>query len=241
MTEPRPSRYAEVAAPPAWRDRLRCTWRFRQGDGRAPTLVLPDGCVDLIWNGRQLFVAGADRRANPADLAPGSVLTGVRLAAGAGSALLGLPLHRIADRRVPLDALWGARGRILQRRLEDGADPARTLQALCTGEAAPADRQMAWLFAQLADAGAPRVATLASALGISERSLRRRCHDAFGYGPKTLERVLRLQRFLRIARQHATLTAAALEAGYGDAAHLVDDARELTGLRPRELVLRHAR
>ncbi|MBB4128251.1 AraC-like DNA-binding protein [Xanthomonas translucens] len=85
------------------------------------------------------------------------------------------------------------------------------------------------------------MAELTRSLGISERSLRRRCQDAFGYGAKTLERILRLQRFLRIACGHATLTAAALQAGYGDAPHLVRDSRQLTGLSPRELVQRHAR
>ncbi|MEE7560434.1 AraC family transcriptional regulator, partial [Xanthomonas sp. Kuri4-2] len=50
-------RYAEAAAPPALRDRLRCGWRFRQGDAPETVEVLPDGCVDLIWDGSRLFVA----------------------------------------------------------------------------------------------------------------------------------------------------------------------------------------
>ncbi|WP_409976316.1 DUF6597 domain-containing transcriptional factor [Xanthomonas cerealis] len=84
---PTPSRYAERDAPPALRDRLRCSWRFRQGAGEAlPTRVLPDGCVDLIRDGRALFVAGPDHCASSAALAPGSELSGVRMAAGAGAA-----------------------------------------------------------------------------------------------------------------------------------------------------------
>ncbi len=236
------SRYAEADAPPALRDRLRCSWRFRQGEAEtAATQVLPDGCVDLIWDGRALFVAGPDRRATEATLAPGSVLTGVRLAAGAGASLLGLPLHAIADQRVPLEALWGVRGCDWQARLEDAADPLAALHALCASRPLQADPAMAWLFAQLASDAPPRLAALTNALGISERTLRRRSHDAFGYGPKALERILRLQRFLGLAGQHPSLTAAALEAGYGDAPHLVRDSRQLTGLSPSELVQRHAR
>lgn len=239
---PTDSRYAETAAPPALRDRLRCSWRFRQGDADPlPAQVLPDGCVDLIWDGRALFVAGPDRCASTAALAPGSVLSGVRLAAGAGAGLLGVPLHAIADQRIALEALWGGRGRDWQARLEDGADPLPLLHALCASRPLAADLPMAWVFAQLAGDPAPRMADLTRSLGISERSLRRRCQDAFGYGAKTLERILRLQRFLRLASGHATLTAAALEAGYGDAPHLVRDSRQLTGLSPRELVRRHAR
>ncbi|MDQ1091399.1 AraC-like DNA-binding protein [Xanthomonas sacchari] len=237
-----PSRYAECDAPAALRDRVRCSWRFRQGEAdTAPTQVLPDGCVDLIWDGRALFVAGPDRRATDAMVAPGSVLTAVRLAAGAGPSLLGVPLHAIADQRVPLDALWGRHGRDWQARLEDGAEPLAVLHALCASRPLHSDRGMAWLFAQLADATPPRLAALTRTLGVSERTLRRRSHDAFGYGAKTLERILRLQRFLGLVRQHPSLTAAALEAGYGDAPHLVRDSRQLTGLSPRELVQRHAR
>jgi hypothetical protein len=102
---PASSRYAERDAPPALRDRLRCSWRFRQAAGEAqPTQVLPDGCVDLIWDGRALFVAGPDHCASSAALAPGSVLSGVRLAAGAGACVLGVPLQLGVpiEPRVPL-------------------------------------------------------------------------------------------------------------------------------------------
>jgi AraC-like DNA-binding protein len=237
-----PSRYAELAAPAALRDRLRCTWYFRQGEASAePAQVLPDGCSDLIWDGRRLFVAGPDRTAARALLSPGALLTGVRLAPGAGAGLLGVPLHALTDQRVSLEDLWGKRGREWQTRLEDGAEPAHTLHALCATRDARPDRRMAWVFAQLAGDEAPRVSGLAAALQLSERSLRRRCHEAFGYGAKTLDRILRLQRFLRLAHLHPTLTAAAMEAGYGDAPHLVRESRMLTGLTPSELVRRNPR
>lgn len=61
---------------------LQCSWRFRQGTAATdPVLVLPDGSVDLIWDGTLLLVAGPDRTAAMAALAPGSALSGVRLAA----------------------------------------------------------------------------------------------------------------------------------------------------------------
>ncbi len=240
-TLPSATRYAEIAAPAALSDRLRCSWRFRQGCTPMEVEVLPDGCVDLIWDGSHLFVAGPDRRATQANLVPGSTLSGVRLAAGAGPALLGLPLNEITGQRVDLATLWGAAGRDWQTRLEDGADPLAGLHALCAARQLQPDWQMAWVFSRLAGADALPVAGLAAELGISERSLRRRCQPAFGYGAKTLDRILRLQRFLGMAAHHSTLTAAALESGYGDAAHLVRDSRQLTGRTPGELVRMHAR
>ena len=38
-------------------------------------------------------------------------------------------------------------------------------------------------------------------LDVSPRTLRRHCQEAFGYGPKTLDRILRFQRFLGLARR----------------------------------------
>jgi AraC-like DNA-binding protein len=85
------------------------------------------------------------------------------------------------------------------------------------------------------------VAQLARDLGITERTLLRRCDEAFGYGPKLLARILRLQRFLRRCHHHANLLEAALDAGYYDAAQLAGDTRRLTGLTPTQLVAQVAR
>src|SRR6516165_1592184 len=45
---------------------------------------------------------------------------------------------------------------------------------------------------------ATRTEDVADDVGLSVRQLRRRCHAAAGYGPKTLQRVLRFQRFVRM-------------------------------------------
>ena len=41
-----------------------------------------------------------------------------------------------------------------------------------------------------------RAEEVAGDVGLSMRQLRRRCHAAVGYGPKTLQRVLRFRRFV---------------------------------------------
>jgi AraC-like DNA-binding protein len=76
-------------------------------------------------------------------------------------------------------------------------------------------------------------------LGFSERQLQRRFLTAVGYGPKVLQRVLRLRRFLTAAGFGLEgLAGAALGAGYADQAHLTRECRALTGLTPRQLVTR---
>ena len=74
-------------------------------------------------------------------------------------------------------------------------------------------------------------------LGLGERTLRRRFEEAFGYGPKTLDRILRFQRFLTLVRDPRAPSAAGLaaEAGYADQAHLIRESRRLAGSTPREI------
>lgn len=238
---PPPSPYAEMLPAPALRDRVRRLWRYRAPQAiAAPVQVLPDGCVDLIWDGHRLFVAGPDPVAMEARLAPGAQLLGVRLAPGAARGLLGVPLHELTGQRVAMEDLWGRSAAALETGLQRAAAPAEVLLAAIARRQSAPERTMAHLFARLAEGDAPRVAALARELGSSERALRRHCQEHFGYGAKTLDRILRLQRLLACARRSRTLTDAALAAGYADAAHLVHDARQLTGLAPGELLRRHA-
>jgi AraC-like DNA-binding protein len=82
------------------------------------------------------------------------------------------------------------------------------------------------------------VKRLTEELGLSERTLRRRSHHAFGYGPKTLDRILRFQRFLRLARLSGSegLAGLAAEAGYSDQPHLTRETRELAGFAPSAIL-----
>jgi methylphosphotriester-DNA--protein-cysteine methyltransferase len=73
------------------------------------------------------------------------------------------------------------------------------------------------------------VRDVADGLGIGERQLRRRSLAAFGYGPKTLQRVLRFQRALGLVRAGEPRAAAAYAAGYADQAHFAHEVRELAG------------
>ncbi|MDV9193596.1 helix-turn-helix domain-containing protein, partial [Streptomyces sp. SR27] len=69
----------------------------------------------------------------------------------------------------------------------------------------------------------------AGAVGLGARQLHRRSLDAFGYGPKTLARVLRLQRALALVRDGVPYAEAALRAGCADQAHLARETRALAG------------
>ncbi|MFJ5261875.1 DUF6597 domain-containing transcriptional factor [Streptomyces sp. NPDC088387] len=207
--------------------------------GRAgPGRVLPDGCMDLLWHRDTLLVAGPDTQAHltAGDEAHGR-WTGVRFYPGTAPALLGVPAHELRDRRVELTELWPATEvRRLTDRIRGAADPARALEDLALERAADAapDPALAQVVAAL-DAGRP-VAATADRLGLGARQLHRRSLAAFGYGPKTLARVLRLQRALALARAGVPYAETAARAGYADQAHLAREVRDLAGLPLGELL-----
>jgi AraC-like DNA-binding protein len=201
--------------------------------------VLPDGCMDLLWTEGRLLVAGPDTRPYLPGGAPAR-WAGVRLPPGTAPALLGVPAHELRDRRVGLADLWpAARVRRLTARIDMAADPAEALETLAVERAAqtePPDPLLTEVAAAL-DAGRT-VAATADSLGIGARTLHRRSRAAFGYGPKTLARVLRLQRALRAAARGAPLAEIAFRTGYADQAHLTRELRALTGMTPGRLLRR---
>jgi transcriptional regulator GlxA family with amidase domain len=73
---------------------------------------------------------------------------------------------------------------------------------------------------------------------VGERRLHRRFEAAIGYGPKTFQRVLRLQRALGLAGRgtQPRLALIAAAAGYADQAHMSRELRALTGRSPSPLL-----
>ncbi|MCX4987748.1 MULTISPECIES: helix-turn-helix domain-containing protein [unclassified Streptomyces] len=207
------------------------------GSGTARSAVLPDGCMDLLWTEGRLLVAGPDTRPYIPDAVPGG-WAGVRFFPGTAPAYLGVPASELRDRRVELTDLWPASEvRRLTARIDAAADPVEALEEVAllrAAEAEPPDPLLREVVAAL-DAGRP-VRETADGLGLGARQLHRRSLAAFGYGPKTLARVLRLQRALALARAGVPFAETALRAGFADQAHLARDVKELAGATLGELV-----
>ncbi|MEV5178409.1 helix-turn-helix transcriptional regulator [Streptomyces werraensis] len=203
------------------------------GTGR----VLPDGCMDLLWHDGRLLVAGPDTHAHVDGGAAGP-WSGIRFHPGTAPSLLGVPAHELRDRRVELADLWpAAEVRRVTARVRAAQHPARGLEEVAlrlAASARPPDPLLSRLVAAL-DAGRP-VAGTADELGLGPRQLHRRSLTAFGYGPKTLARILRMRRALALARSGVPLAETAIRAGYADQPHLSREVRSLTGVALRELV-----
>lgn len=177
--------------------------------------------MDLIWAHGRLIVAGPDARAWTSATAPGVSFTGVRFDPGVAPLVLGVPAVELRDRRVPAEDVFDASGLIA--RLEYGEDPA----AVLAGVTASPDPLIAAVVAR-ARAG-HGVAAIADAVNLGERQLHRRALGSFGYGVKTLARILRMSRALDLVRAGVSRAEAAARAGYADQAHLSREIRGLTG------------
>jgi AraC-like DNA-binding protein len=238
--------YQEFRPAAALDAHFQCTWSNAPARDRDQRLaVLPDGCVDIIWIDGELTVAGPDVSVAIASVTRDGAVIGVRFRPGAARTWLGLPMSEIVDSRVALDNFWGPPARELARMIGDEATISARMRvletALCkmTPDLAPPPRDMGFVFHALKTGSAgPGMAIILDRLDLSPRTLRRRCEAAFGYGPKTLDRILRFQRFLRLAREEEAprLAALAFAAGYADQAHLTREVRRLSGLSPAVLL-----
>jgi len=252
-----PPGYTEWPAPAALRGSVACLWAQVAGDEDRAGLVLPDGCADLIWTqDHGASVAGPDTGPVPTTMAASAVILGARFRPSAGGPALGVPLSELRDLRIDLAELRPADARRLPATLDPATAAARVLDV--TG-ALVADAQpdlAVTLAARLLHDSRARVEDIADDIGLSLRQLRRRCHTAVGYGPKTLQRVLRFRRFVSrvdaLAHDPAgpgpagldlaglDLAGLAVQAGYADQAHLTRECGSLAGLTPAALARQRA-
>lgn len=205
--------------------------RWRQVvDADHAQLVIPDGAADVIVaaDGSTVLV-GPTEAAELVPVPAGSRLYGLRFRPGVVGAALGLPAAELRGVTVPL---------------ADVVPPsvARRLRAVALGRLAPERLELpvddrVRVAVRLLRRGWS-VDRVVESTVVSARQLRRLMLSSAGLGPKALQRVLRLQRFVQLAevRGGGDLAGLAVAAGYVDQAHLSREVRVLTGHTPRALL-----
>lgn len=238
------SGYREWAVPGAHAV-IACRWQqHTESDGPGHVQrVLPDGCADIVvtGDGRAVVVGPTGQVALP-ELAPGSTLVGLRMRTEAIGAAFGVPGWELRDQELPLADVVGP---VLARRAVDAL-----LQPHDAGDVwirswistIAVDQRTAAAVGQLWTGGGVDVASVARVVGLSCRQLRRVMLAEVGLGPKTVQRVGRLQRFLRVAENgrvsggRPALAEWAAMAGYADQSHLARDITELAATTPARLL-----
>ena len=210
---------------------------LRQLDPDDPSRIVSDSSA---------FVAGVHRASVVTEHDGESYGIDVVLTPLGARRIVGVPMHELADRVVDLEDVFGtAVGGLVERLFEartwaerfDLLDAALAARLADEPPYAPA-AEWAWRRLVATDGRIP-VGALADELACSRKSLDAQFRDAVGVPPKTLARILRFQRAIRLLdARGGDWGEIALACGYYDQAHFNRDFREFAGSTPTEFVAR---
>jgi AraC-like DNA-binding protein len=240
--------YREYPPHPALAAHVACLWAARAPAGASKHRVLPDNCIDILWQdgGQPGFAVGMMSRAIlVASERPVRTLA-VRFKPGAAGAFLAAPLQALTDQRADIDLLWG-RGdadRLADALWTDGLpDRARLafierqlLARLRAADAAPSGEALVRRALHALDAsnGGLRIEDLAARLGVSRQHMAAQFRDKVGLTPKLYARICRFRRATAALKtaQAPDWARLALDCGYFDQSHLIHDFQEFAGSAP---------
>ena len=239
-------RYEEFPPSPRFSRHIECFWVHRSAGREPDHRVLPDGCMDILFERSPnkvgvaaLRIIGAMTRAQSCVIPPRHVTLGARFRPGMAARALSVPAAEIVDGIVTLEDAWGAASaRRLREQLDESRSPQECISRLesALGEPPPPDpieNSLAWL---AENRGQVPMDELAGAASLSARQFRRVCLERTGLTPKHLARILRFRHAAQRAApaQRADWATIALDCGYYDQAHLINEFREFSGLPPAE-------
>ena len=207
-----------------------CTlWRSVGGNA---AIIPADGCVDLIVRSEQVLLCGPQTRVihTPGDDIHPTI--GLRLEAGTTRRILPIALSELRDRVVELRTALGSEAAVLydlMMRASNDSHPDLVLSELLVDQTEP------WVTTahRLARTGASARET-AQTLDWSERTLRRRMLETFGYGFTTLARIERASRARLLLQRGLSLADVSATTGYADQSHMTREFTSLVGLTPAQ-------
>lgn len=234
--------YREFAPSPRFRAHIECFWCHESSAAIPSYRVLPDGCVDILFQKEgncsgALNVVGTMTRTHLIDLPARQWTLGVRFQPAMVARFLRVGGAEILDKTVALGDLWSS---IRTRRLAELIAEAKTFEAgaaqieKALGEAPPLDA-VEKAIAQIVEfRGLVNLDDLADQARLSPRQFRRVCLERTGISPKRLARILRFRNAVARATSKPLggWADVALECGYYDQAHLINEFREFSGAAP---------
>jgi AraC-like DNA-binding protein len=242
--------YRERGPAPILQPYLTCVWVQQVAADSVPYShrTVPNGSAEIVCQvGDVPWLVGPQTGPTEDLLSPGTTVVGVRFRPGAAPAVLGVPASELVDQSFATAELWGSAAEALGERVFAAGSP-RDAAAVVEAEivtrlaraAADPDPIAAEVVRRLGPGVHEDVASLTSALYISERQLRRRCAAAIGLAPKVLQRTFRFQAFLALAQDRAhpstELARLATDAGFADQSHLTRESVRLAGVPPGQLM-----
>src|ERR1700719_4328619 len=234
--------YREFPPSPKFAAHVECFW-LHHSDGPVRNFhVFPDGCSDIIFEQPArdyggLAIVGTMTRAQAFDIPAGNSTFGVRFRPGMAARLVRVPGSLAVNQSIPLAAAWKAAA---VRDLLDRLACSAPRDAIAWFEASLADpapldaveKSLAWLAER---SGQVSLDSLADAASLSPRQFRRTCLERTGLSPQHLARLPRFRHAAEYAgKQRRDWADVALECGYYDQAHLINEFKELAGVSPAQ-------
>jgi AraC-like DNA-binding protein len=215
--------------------------------------IVPDGCPEIIVHygdrftedtaGRRIvqsetIVAGQLTR--PLMLRPtGRVgMVAARFRADGLFSILGVPMHELVDRRVPLETVCSDVSTLQARIAEAGSDRERVghlatfLKSTLT-ERYALDAVVGHSVHAILDSGGQISPNqLAQCAGLTARQLERRFQVSVGVSPKFLCRIVRFRTIFDCLQSATPWSSIALDCGFFDQSHLIRDFKQFAGQSP---------
>jgi len=237
--------YETLPAPPPLDRVVHCFWFLRgRGDGSVQTIV-PDGRAEIVvhvgepWASQESVVLSG-QLTGPLALRSSQQIdvVGIRLRPDAPHALLGIAQDELTNAVVPLRVVANRLARALEQAARSAPTSDARMRALSGPLAELAPREPSPV-AQAVARAAETLQTfdlhrMARSLGVTTRTLERRCRTEIGVPAGTLRRLVRFRRaYRRLERTPVGQWARiAVASGYYDQAHMNRDFREFAGASP---------
>src|SRR5438105_3471018 len=239
------STYREYPPSAVLREYVDCYWT-RTGDIELPSAhrILPDGCIDIIFDfgsrSTDAFVIGPMTRPLLVDAESPENMIAVRFRPGGAFAFFNLPMHALTNARVEVANFWKDAGAFEESIIERAsiheriAALERALVARLPFARSIDPRISSAIKSLKRTSGQMPIDSIGSEFGMSRQHLTRKFQEHVGISPKFFARVVRMQDMLRRVEnvRDVDWCTLALDSGYYDQAHMIDDFRDLCGISP---------
>jgi len=239
---------------------VECFWTLEsqgQSAGAAPERIMPDGCVELIFNladpfkryhandqieiQPQTLLAGQMQRYAMIEPAGRVKLFGIRFHPGGAYPFLQFPLNELAEQIVNFENISSRPGRELAEKIQAARSLRERLKIIEATFLARLDSRYetenavnAVINLLVRRDGLMTIERLQKMTGISERQLERKFQTQVGLTPKFFCRILRFQKVFKAVtqQQRVNWSYIASECGYYDQAHFIHDFKKFSGQNP---------
>ncbi|HAZ11237.1 MAG: hypothetical protein A2X86_08305 [Bdellovibrionales bacterium GWA2_49_15] len=229
---------------------VECFWTMNSqtviGAEAKPVRVLPDGCIDIIFDfaHSKQYVVGTMERPLLVTVTGNVDMLGIRFKPGGSQPFLRFMARDCTDKRVDLECFWGQVGSELFDQVIGitGANQRIAHMEKYLRQELNANSALCpyvqYSVAKIQELkGKISIKELERGTGICERQLERKFSKDIGVSPKAFARIVRFANIIKLAQSSPSSlppnwTHLALTHGYFDQSHLIREFKEFSGVTP---------